>query len=88
MNFLDLPTGVQCPPAKSRFSLAIWWGLSEIFEEASMVCKDTLFQRFPNEGRGPLTNPFLQGASQVMASLGYAKAHWDRLLMRVIHRAL
>ena len=28
-------------------------GLSDILEEASMVCKDTLFQRFPNEGRGP-----------------------------------
>ena len=53
-----------------------------------MVCKDTLFQRFPNEGRGPLTNPFLQCASQVTASLGYAKAHWDRLLMRVIPPAL
>ena len=53
-----------------------------------MVCKDTLFQRFPNEGRGPLTNPFLQCASQVTASLGHAKAHWDRFLMRVIPPAL
>jgi hypothetical protein len=34
-----------------------------------MACRDTQFLRSPNEGRGSLTNPFLQAASQARASL-------------------
>jgi hypothetical protein len=58
--------------------------LAEIPEEASTAYTDTQFQRSPNQALDYQAKLFLQGASQATVSLGRARAHWDRLLVRVI----
>jgi hypothetical protein len=75
LNFLGHPTGAECPPAKSRFVLAIGRGvLAEMSEKTSMACRDTQSQSSPNQALDYRAKLFLQGASQATASLGPARA--------------
>src|SRR5262245_15926310 len=88
-NFRAHPISARCHPAKSRSERAIEMkSRAEIPQATSTSRRDTRFQSSPNEAPDGPANLSPQDANPATASLVLARAHWRRLLVRVIYPPL